>query len=164
MGVLGPNNPIWSKRGRCFDLHRGCRERHSQNVARSHFSKALPTGLEGILPITHAVVLSACASDDKTWQPMFKAATGTRRARSCRDGGQAWVPGHQSRKVPPRPRRRAIRIRGGAPTDGRPAFEFCGEQVLAERWICTHRFSSSGERRVDLFSNIGISANPARGT
>jgi hypothetical protein len=25
-------------------------------------------------------------------------------------------------------------------------------------------FSSSAERRVDLFSNIGISANPARGT
>ena len=42
----------------------------------SHFSKPLPTGLEGILPLTHAVVLSARASDDKTWQPMFKAATG----------------------------------------------------------------------------------------
>src|SRR5580704_4769290 len=42
----------------------------------SHFSKPLPTGLEGVLPLTHAVVLSACASDDKTWQPMFKAATG----------------------------------------------------------------------------------------
>lgn len=42
----------------------------------SHFSKPLPTGLEGVLPLTHAVVLSARASDDKTWQPMFKAATG----------------------------------------------------------------------------------------
>jgi hypothetical protein len=42
----------------------------------SYFSKPLPTGLEGILPLTHAVVLSARASDDKTWQPMFKTATG----------------------------------------------------------------------------------------
>jgi GTPase-associated system-like protein len=42
----------------------------------SHFSKPLPTGLEGILPLTHAVVLSVQAADDKAWRPMFKAATG----------------------------------------------------------------------------------------
>jgi hypothetical protein len=42
----------------------------------SYFSKPLPTGLEGILPLTHAVVLSVQASDEKAWRPMFKAATG----------------------------------------------------------------------------------------
>jgi hypothetical protein len=42
----------------------------------SYFSKPLQTGLEGILPLTHAVVLSVHASDDKAWRPMFKAATG----------------------------------------------------------------------------------------
>jgi hypothetical protein len=36
--------------------------------------------------------------------------------------------------------------------------------MLAKLWFCTHRFSSSAERRVDLFSNIGISANPTWGT
>jgi hypothetical protein len=42
----------------------------------SYFSKSLPVGLEGILPLTHAVVLSVQASDGKAWRPMFKAATG----------------------------------------------------------------------------------------
>jgi hypothetical protein len=42
----------------------------------SHFSKALPTGLEGVLPVTHAVILSVQASDDGAWRAMFKAATG----------------------------------------------------------------------------------------
>lgn len=42
----------------------------------SHFSKPLPVGLEGILPLTHAVVLSVKASDDGAWRSMFKAATG----------------------------------------------------------------------------------------
>jgi|SRR5579859_2883902 len=42
----------------------------------SNFSKPLPVGLEGILPLTHAVVLSVQASDEKAWRPMFKAATG----------------------------------------------------------------------------------------
>lgn len=42
----------------------------------SYFSRPLPVGLEGILPLTHAVVLSVQASDEKAWRPMFKAATG----------------------------------------------------------------------------------------
>lgn len=42
----------------------------------SNFSKSLPSGLEGILPITQAVMLSVQAPDDKAWQPIFKAATG----------------------------------------------------------------------------------------
>jgi hypothetical protein len=42
----------------------------------SNFSKPLPAGLEGILPLTHAVVLSVQASDEEAWRPMFKAATG----------------------------------------------------------------------------------------
>jgi len=42
----------------------------------SYFSKPLPIGLEGILPLTHAVVLSVHASDEKGWRPLFKAATG----------------------------------------------------------------------------------------
>lgn len=42
----------------------------------SHFSKALPTGLEGILPLTHAITLSVQSSNDTAWRSMFKAATG----------------------------------------------------------------------------------------
>jgi len=42
----------------------------------SHFSKSLPAGLEGILPVTHAVILSVHASEDKAWRPIFKTATG----------------------------------------------------------------------------------------
>jgi hypothetical protein len=42
----------------------------------SHFAKAVPTGLEGILPLTHAVIVSVQASDDSAWRPIFKAATG----------------------------------------------------------------------------------------
>jgi len=41
----------------------------------SCFSKPLPTGLEGILPLTHAVVLSVRSSDDRAWRPIFKTAT-----------------------------------------------------------------------------------------
>ncbi|MGH9739395.1 MAG: GTPase-associated system all-helical protein GASH [Candidatus Acidiferrales bacterium] len=41
----------------------------------SHFSKPVPNGLEGILPLTHAVVLSVQASDGAAWQPIFKTAT-----------------------------------------------------------------------------------------
>jgi hypothetical protein len=37
----------------------------------SHFSKPLPAGLEGILPVTHAVTLSVQGA----WRPMFKGAT-----------------------------------------------------------------------------------------
>ncbi len=42
----------------------------------SHFSKPLPNGLQGILPLTHAVVLSVQASDDDAWQSIFKSTTG----------------------------------------------------------------------------------------
>lgn len=42
----------------------------------SHFSKALPTGLEGILPLTHAVTLSVQSSNETGWKSIFKAATG----------------------------------------------------------------------------------------
>lgn len=42
----------------------------------AHFSKALPTGLEGILPLTHAITLSVQSSNNTAWRTMFKAATG----------------------------------------------------------------------------------------
>jgi hypothetical protein len=41
-----------------------------------HFAKPLPSGLEGILPLTHALILSVQASDESAWRPIFKAATG----------------------------------------------------------------------------------------
>src|SRR5207245_2823811 len=36
----------------------------------SYFAKALPTGLEGILPLTHAVAVSVQASDGSAWRPI----------------------------------------------------------------------------------------------
>src|SRR5258708_36958620 len=40
----------------------------------SNFSKSLPVGLEGILPLTPAVVLSVKASDARAWRPRLTQA------------------------------------------------------------------------------------------
>ena len=57
--------------------------------------------------------------------------------------GKVRVTAHQSREIPPRSRGREVWVRGGAPSDNRPALQFGSYQSLLNFGSCVHFSISS---------------------
>jgi hypothetical protein len=58
------------------------------------------------------------------------------------------VLGKQARKIPPRPSRRDVRVRGRVPSNQGPSLHFSGEQMLADLRSCVQFDFSSGKTPV----------------